>query len=162
MTFTTERSSENQMMRGRALLAAISGLAVLLAAAALMVAGSDRFDIMPVVWVFAVAFAFNALSLVVRWLLTTSRGRINLLGKFPVALALAKLCGLIAIGALVLTWLASFVVAPSFASQALRAAILGMVAFAALSSAANGLLNFIIVARHHSGTLATTSRAPRK
>lgn len=142
---------------------AIIGLGVT-AALLILVTSSQKVNAFPLALALFGSLAFNAVSIVARWL-TKNRRPTFLQGRFPVLLGLAKISGLIACATLVLTLIAGLVAGPPLMKVAFGAFVTGILAFAVLSLVANGLLNFVVVVRHFRGTLVATSRevsGPRK
>jgi len=107
---------------------------------------------------FFVALAFNALSFLARWLLTKSRRRMFLQGRFPLVVGLARLSGFIACATLVVALVVGMIAGPPLAQVTLAAFVTGLLLFATLSITATGILNAVVVVRHLRGTLAATSR----
>lgn len=103
------------------------------------------------------ALAFNLVAWLARRLLTTVGKRIFVVGRFPVALGLAKLSGFAAVTLLILFCLGGFIVGGQLRIVSLRALVLGVLCFAILSFVSNGLLNGTVLFRKYRGTLETTS-----
>ena len=144
---------------GRLLLGAVVGLGVTLAFLILLTAASpETIDGMALTWVIFTAVGFNGLSFLARWLLTKNRRRTFLEGRFPFAVGLAKLTGLVACATLIVALLAGLIAGQPLSKMALSAFVFGLVAFAIVSLFANGILNVILLVRHLRGTLAATSR----
>ena len=141
---------------GKVMLAAASCLGVIVALALLMTAHQSLGSTLALL--IGAAFLFNAISNIVRWLVTKSNGRVLLLSRYPVALGLMKLAGVATVLSLALLTLVGYFVGAAFGKLAISALVRGVIAFAVLSMVANGLLNALIVVRYLRGTLATTSR----
>jgi hypothetical protein len=140
-------------------LAAIIGAAVVVSATLeLTAAAAKTIGGFAFTWTIIGAFLFNATSLLARWLLTKSRQRIFLIGRFPLVVVVVKLVLLAATAILIVLMIAGLAAGPPYSGISLRALVFGLIASGVLMLVANGLLNTIIVVRQFRGTLATTSR----
>ena len=139
------------------ILGGVIAAGVLLAAAVLLRATSTM-DVAGLPQAFFVALAFNALSVIARWLLTKSRRRIFLHGRLTFVVGLAKLSGFVACAILLVALIVGVIAGPPLAQVTLGAFVVGLLLFAILSITATGILNAVVVVRQLRGTLATTAR----
>jgi hypothetical protein len=141
------------------ILAGLIGAGILVAL--LVVAASSRLHVLDrIVWIFFGALVLDVVSLLARWLLTNSRRRLFLLGRYPAAIALAKSVAVVAVLSLTLFAGVAQLAGGDIGRNSLTALIVGFLLFAIVAAAGNGLLNALIVSRHLRGTLAETSREP--
>ena len=122
-------------------------------------ASRDLFSGLHLGLVVIAAFLFSGIILGLRCLITKISGRTFLLGRMPFALGLVKLTGVAVVLLLIICLLAGLIAGSPIREITIRAAVAGIITSAALSFAANGLLNAIIIVRHFRGTLLTTSRS---
>jgi len=136
-----------------------AGIVVALA----ILAASSRLKVvdgMLLVWIVIGAFVLNSISFLARWLLTKSRRRIFLLGRYPVTIALVKFAAVIAVLSLIVFAGVGLLIGGGFGRITLIALIDGLILFTIVSLTGNCLLNALVVSRHLRGTLAVTSREP--
>ena len=141
------------------MLAAVVGSGLLGAVLVLLAAAYSRKpDTLVLTWTIIIAFAFNAISLFARWLVTKTLKRAILAGRVPLFIGLIKVAGFIAVCPLILAMVVGLIAGSPVRETTLTALVFGALAFAILVMLTDGVLNVIVISRHSRGALAAVGK----
>ena len=160
MNSVLPETEDSARRKGRMLLAAMIGVAILFAVLIFRMASAPEYVIsVTIIWTIFAAFGFNALSYLARWLLTKNRRRTFISGRFPFVVGMTKFVAVMTTTVLILLFSVGLIAGGEFRRASLQAMIVSLLYSTVLSLIGNGLMNVLIVVRHFRGTLKDTTRA---